>query len=80
MTKTVTLRIDSPLHQLLTRQAHAEHRSLANLLQLAARHYIEQAEWASDDEMQAITRDPQLVKKLRRGSADAARRKGTLLG
>ncbi len=80
MSKTVTLRLEHPLYQLLVQHAKSEQRSLANLLQLAARYYLEHTTWASDDEMQSILRQPTLMKKIRRGSADAAKRKGRLVG
>ncbi len=76
MAKTVTLRLDDETYQLFTTAARADNRSLANLIQTAARDRIHEQQFVDDYEMAEIMADEDLLNRLRRGSREARLTKG----
>jgi len=52
-------------------EPRAEHRSLANLVEVAALRYLQESRFVDDSEMAEILSRPGLVKRLRAGSRDA---------
>ena len=80
MSKTLTLRLDSTTYELFARKAKSEKRSLANFIEAAVEAHIRESAFADDSEMAEIVSNDRLVARLRRGSADAKRKKGKLIG
>jgi hypothetical protein len=80
MPKTVTLRIDNETYTAFVKRARAQNRSLANFIETAVKEHILEAEFVKDSEMAEILADDRLVYRLRRGSRDAKRKKGTMIG
>lgn len=80
MAKTVTLRIDEQTYKFFKKQAAAENRSLANFIETAAKAYTEEANFADEFEMAEIMSNDALLERLRKGSRDAKRKKGVLIG
>jgi len=80
MPKTVTLRIDNETYRAFLKRARAQNRSLANFIETAVKEHILEAEFVEDSEMADILANDRLVDRLRRGSRDARRRKGTMIG
>jgi hypothetical protein len=80
MPKTVTLRIDNETYLTFLKRARAQNRSLANFIETAVKEHILEAEFVDDSEMAEILADDRLVDRLRRGSRDAKRKKGTMIG
>ncbi len=80
MGKTVTLRIEDKTYQAFVRKAKAENRSLANFIETAVKAHIQETAFADDAEMAEILATEQLLDRLRKGSHDARRKKGTLIG
>ncbi len=76
MAKTLTMRLDDETYETFVRAAHAERRSLANLVETAALRHIHESRFADDTEMAEILSRPGLVKRLKAGSRDAQRRRG----
>lgn len=76
MAKTVTLRVASGTYETFVRAAAAEGRSLSNMIITAALQRIREGQLVSDSEMAEILRDRDLVRRLKRGHADAKKRKG----
>lgn len=76
MRKTLTLRLDDATYETFSRAAAAERRSLANLVETAALEHIQETQFADDAEMAEILARPELVRRLKRGAADARKRKG----
>jgi uncharacterized protein (DUF1778 family) len=79
MSKTLTMRLDDETYEAFLKAAKAERRSLANLVETAALRHIQEASFVDDLEMAEITSRPQLVKRLKAGSADAKKRRGRLV-
>ncbi len=79
MTKTLTLRLDDATYDTFVRAAAAERRSLSNLVETAALRHLQESHFADDAEMAEILSRPRLLERLRKGSADAKKRKGRLV-
>ncbi|HET7710475.1 MAG TPA: ribbon-helix-helix protein, CopG family [Thermoanaerobaculia bacterium] len=76
MSRIVTLRLDDTVYDELKEAAAAERRSLSNLIENAALAKIREERFADDAEMREILMNERLTSRLRKGSRDAARRKG----
>ena len=76
MSKTVTLRVDNTTYETFVRAAVAERRSLSNMIETAALQHIRDSEFVNDAEMAEIQGNADLVRRLKKGSAAARKRKG----
>ncbi len=76
MAKTVTLRIDDELLERFKLHAKDENRTLSNFIETATLRYIEEIDLVDDFEMQEILTNESLVKRLKKGSEDARKRRG----
>lgn len=80
MPKTVTLRLDDEVYESLLQHSEAEKRPLSNYIEMAALEYARAQEFADDEEMQAILGNRDLMKRLKKGSKEAKKRKGRFVG
>lgn len=80
MAKTLTLRIEEETYREFARLAKAENRSLANFIETAVKAHIRESAFADDSEMAEILANEELVARMKKGSGDAKRRRGTLIG
>jgi predicted transcriptional regulator len=80
MSKTLTLRIDDETYEEFVEQARAENRSVANFIENAVKERIREHDFVDDFEMAGIRADEALVRRLRKGSLDVKKRKGTMIG
>ena len=80
MPKTLTIRIDDKTYTAFAKRAKAENRSLANFIETAVKAHIQESAFVDDAEMAEILANDRLVDRLRRGSQDAKRKKGALIG
>lgn len=71
MAKTVTVRLDDRVYELIGKAVEAERRSISDFLQHAALRYLTDELTVSDLEMAEILADDALVASLRQGLADA---------
>ncbi len=79
MAKTITLRLDDATYRELKRRADASNRAISNFIETAALRYAREADFVSDEEMASILADDALVRRLRRGSREAKKRRGRLV-
>lgn len=77
---TVTIRIDEDTYSSFAKRAKAENRSLANFIETAVKNHIRESAFADDSEMAEILANENLVERLRRGSDDVRKKKGTMIG
>lgn len=77
---TVTIRIDEDTYSSFAKRAKAENRSLANFIETAVKNHIRESAFTDDSEMAEILANENLVKRLRRGSDDARKKKGKMIG
>ena len=71
MAKTVTVRLEDRVYDLIRKAAEGERRSISNFLEYAALRYLTDEITVSDEEMEEILSDDALVTSLRQGVADA---------
>ena len=76
MPKTVTLRIDDTLLNRFKDHAAIENRTLSNFIETATLRYIEEIELVDEFEMSEIMSNEKLLKRLKKGSEDARKRRG----
>jgi antitoxin component of RelBE/YafQ-DinJ toxin-antitoxin module len=76
MPKTVTLRIDDTLLNKFKDHAAIENRTLSNFIETATLRYIEEIELVDEFEMSEIMSNEKLLKRLKKGSEDARKRRG----
>ena len=80
MPKTVTIRINDDIYRSFIKRAKAENRSLANFIETAVKEHIRESDFTDDSEMAEIMANEQLVERLRKGSRDARRKRGRMIG
>ena len=76
MSKTVTLRISDEVYERFREAAAAHRRPLSNLIETAALAKIDEEQFVDDHEMAEIRANEALLKRMRKGSRDAAKRRG----
>lgn len=76
MPKTLTLRVDDATYSTFVRAAAAERRSIANFIETATLRHIEESEFVDNAEMAEIMGNADLVRRLKKGSEAARKRKG----
>jgi uncharacterized protein (DUF1778 family) len=64
MAKTITLRVDDDTYTLLKRGADGERRSISNFIEFAALAYLSRQVYVSDEEMNDILSDKDLMSNL----------------
>ena len=79
MAKTVTLRLDDNAYEELKEAAAAENRPLSNLIETAALARIREAQFVDDAEMAEILSNEALIRRLKEGSRQAAKRQGSFV-
>jgi len=70
MSKTITVRLDDEVYELFKKAAEGDRRSISNYIEYATLSYITNESYVSDDEMNEILSDAELVKSLEKGLAD----------
>jgi predicted transcriptional regulator len=72
--KTITVRIDDDVYNLLKKAADGERRTISNFMENASLSYLASEMYVSDEEMEQILDDAPLMAGLKKGMSDA--RKG----
>jgi uncharacterized protein (DUF1778 family) len=65
--KTITIRVDETVYNLLKKAADGERRTISNFMENASLSYLTNEIYVSDDEMDQILNEPSLVKSLKKG-------------
>jgi len=79
MSKTITVRIDDEIYDLFKKAADGERRTISNFVEFATIQYVSTEVHASDEEMNEILSDKQLVKSLKSGLKEAELGKYTVV-
>lgn len=77
MAKTITLRLDDPVYRLFKTVAERENRPISNFIETAVIRYVEDQQSVDEFEMAEIKQNVDLNRSLKRGYADANKRRGT---
>ncbi len=64
MSKTVTVRLNDDVYQTIKSAAQAEKRTISNLIEFATVSYLESSSFVSDEEMQEILENKNLIRNL----------------
>ena len=70
MSKTITLRVDDDTYNILKAAALGEKRSISNFIEYAAISYLSNQLYVSDEEMNEILSDEQLIASLKKAEDD----------
>jgi predicted transcriptional regulator len=73
--KTVTVRIDDDVYNLLKKAADGERRTISNFMENASLSYVTNELYVSDIEMDQILSDKSLIKGLKKGIDEAKKGK-----
>ena len=65
--KTITIRVDDTVYNLLKKAADGERRTISNFMENASLSYLINEIYVSDDEKDQILNEPSLVKGLKKG-------------
>ena len=77
--KTITIRIDDQVYNLLKKAAEGERRTISNFMENATLSYLTSEMYVSDEEMDHLLRDTRLIKSLKKGVDDARKGKYTIV-
>lgn len=80
MPKTVTVRLEDHVFKLLKSAANGERRTISNFLEFATLSYLTNEIFVSDEEMDEILSDKNLMKSLQKGISDIKRKKYKVVG
>lgn len=69
--KTVTMRVDDSIYQIIKTAADGERRNISNFIEYATLQYLTSSQYVSDNEMNEILNDKELVKNLEIGLEEA---------
>ncbi len=72
MSKTVTLRLDDTTYQMIKLAAKGDRRSIANYIEYATVSHLTESSFVSDEEMQEILSDAELMADLEQARTDIA--------
>lgn len=69
--KTITMRVDDPIYQMIKTAADGQRRNISNFIEYATLQYLTSSQYVSDSEMNEILNDKELVKNLKIGLEEA---------
>ena len=69
--KTVTMRVDDSIYQMIKLAADGQRRNISNFIEYATLQYLTSSQYVNDNEMNEILNDKELVKSLELGFKEA---------
>ena len=75
MGKTITIRIDDATYRKIKSAAESEKRTISNFMEYATVAYLENSGFVSDEEMERIADDHDLLSRLQQSLQDIKRGK-----
>jgi len=76
MSRIVTLRLDDAVYAMFSVMAERENRPLSNFIETAAKRFVEAHEFVDGYDMEEIRGNRALNRSLKRGLADAGKKRG----
>ena len=77
--KTVTMRVDDAIYQMIKTAADGQRRNISNFIEYATLQYLTSSQYVNDTEMNEILNDKELVKNLEIGLQEAKNRDYTIV-
>ncbi len=71
MSKTITLRVNDDIYQMIKTAADGQRRNLSNFIEFATLQYLTSTAYVDDAEMELILNDAELLANLRQGLEDS---------
>ena len=68
--KTVTMRVDDSIYDMIKLAAEGQRRNLSNFIEFATMQYLTSSQFVEKDEMNEILEDKELVANLMNGLED----------
>jgi len=68
--KTVTMRVDDSIYDMIKLAAQGQRRNLSNFIEFATMQYLTSSQFVEKDEMNEILEDKELVQNLMNGLED----------
>jgi len=68
--KTVTMRVDDSIYDMIKLAAEGQKRNLSNFIEFATLQYLTSSQFVEKDEMNEILEDKELVENLMNGLED----------
>ena len=68
--KTVTMRVDDSVYDMIKLAAEGQKRNLSNFIEFATMQYLTSSQFVDAEEMKEISNDKDLVKNLMNGLED----------
>lgn len=65
--KTVTLRVDDSVYQMIKSAADGQKRNISNFVEFATIQYLVSTQYVADNEMEEILNDKELMQSLKDG-------------
>ncbi len=69
--KTVTMRVDDSVYQMIKLAADGQRRNISNFIEYATLQYLTSSQYVNDNEMNEILSDKELVENLQLGFKEA---------
>ncbi|TVR51777.1 MAG: CopG family transcriptional regulator [Spirochaetaceae bacterium] len=79
MPKTITIRLDDETYNLIRSAAEGQMRSIANYVEYATISHLTEEAFASDEEMEQIMSDNELVQTLKKARTDVRTKRYTVV-
>ena len=80
MSKTITMRVDDDIYTMIKTAADGERRSISNFIEYATIAFLTEESFVSDNEMDEIFRDENLLKNLKQGKKEIEEGKYRIVG
>ena len=77
--KTVTMRVDDSIYQMIKQAADGQKRNLSNFIEFATLQYLSSVQFVDSDEMSEILEDKELCQNLKNGMNDMKKENYTLV-
>ncbi|MBL4901776.1 MAG: hypothetical protein JKY62_03925 [Desulfocapsa sp.] len=77
--KTVTMRVDDSIYQMIKQAADGQKRNLSNFIEFATLQYLSSIQFVDSEEMNEILADKQLCQNLKDGLDDIKKENYTLV-
>jgi len=65
--KTLTMRVDDSIYQMIKTAAEGQKRNISNFIEFATLQYLTSVQYVDNSEMNEILNDKELVKNLQEG-------------
>jgi uncharacterized protein (DUF1778 family) len=80
MSKTITMRVDDDTYTMIKTAADGDRRSISNFIEYATIAFLTEESFVSDNEMDEILRDENLLKNLKQGKKEIEEGKYRIVG